>query len=60
MKLEEDGKLKISDELEKYYPGFAEGTTITIENRLTHTSAIYHYTRGYHMSDMKEKTFVDF
>ena len=60
MKLEEEGKLKVSDKLEKYYPGFPEGNTITIENLLTHTSGVYDYTRGYNMPDMKEKTFVDF
>lgn len=60
MKLEEEGKLKLSDKLEKYYPGFPEGNTITIENLLTHTSGIYDYTRGYNMPDMKEKTLVHF
>ena len=60
MKLEEEGKLKLSDKLEKYYPGFSEGNTITIENLLTHTSGIYDYTRGYNMPDIKEKTLVDF
>lgn len=60
MKLEEEGKLKLSDKLEKYYPGFPEGNTITIENILTHTSGIYDYTRRYNMPDMKEKTLVHF
>jgi len=60
IKLEEEGKLKLSDKLEKYYPGFPEGNTITIENLLTHTSGIYDYTRGYNMPDMKEKTLVHF
>lgn len=60
MKLEEEGKLKLSDKLEKYYPDFPEGTKITIENLLTHTSGIYDYTRGYNMPDLTEKTFVDF
>lgn len=60
MKLEEEGKLKLSDKLENYYPNFPEGNKITIENLLTHTSGIYDYTRGYNMPDMKEKTFVDF
>lgn len=60
LKLAEEGKVNVSDKLEKYYPGFPEGNVITIENLLTHTSGIYDYTRGYDKPDMREKTLVDF
>ena len=60
LKLAEEGKINVSDKLEKYYPGFPEGNAITIENLLTHTSGIYDYTRGNNMPNMREKTFVDF
>lgn len=42
--LEEQNKLSIKDKLSKYFPDFANGNKITIENLLTHTSGIYNYT----------------
>ncbi|MDB5206522.1 MAG: beta-lactamase [Flavisolibacter sp.] len=44
MQLQEEGKLTVQDKLSKYFPGFANGDKITIENLLTHTSGIYNYT----------------
>jgi len=38
--LEEDGKLKTSDTIEKYLPDFPRGKEITIEQLLTHTSGV--------------------
>jgi len=41
MKLIEQGKLKLSDQIDNYLPDFpTRGQTITIENLLTHTSGI--------------------
>jgi len=44
LKLAEQGKLSVSDKLNKYFPGFTNADKITIENLLTHTSGIYNYT----------------
>lgn len=44
MQLQEEGKLSLQNKLSKYFPGFANGDKITIENLLTHTSGIYNYT----------------
>jgi CubicO group peptidase (beta-lactamase class C family) len=45
MMLAEQGKLSVTDDIHKYLPGFAtHGTSITIENLLTHTSGIKNYT----------------
>ncbi len=44
LKLQEEGKLSVNDKLSKYFPEFAYGGTITLENLLTHTSGIYNYT----------------
>lgn len=41
---EEDGKLKVTDTVEKYYPGFPRGEKITLHHLLTHTSGIYNFT----------------
>lgn len=40
MKLVEDGKLKLTDSLESYIPGFESGNQITIHMLLSHTSGI--------------------
>jgi CubicO group peptidase (beta-lactamase class C family) len=44
LKLQEQQKLNVKDKLSKYFPGYAKGDSITIENLLTHTSGIYNYT----------------
>jgi CubicO group peptidase (beta-lactamase class C family) len=45
MMLVEQGKLALSDPIEKYLPGYpTQGHTITIEHLLTHTSGIQSYT----------------
>jgi CubicO group peptidase (beta-lactamase class C family) len=41
LQLEEQGKLKLSDDIKKYIPWYnSHGETITVENLLTHTSGI--------------------
>ncbi len=43
--LEQEGKLKVSDEITKHLPGYpTHGKTITVEHLLTHTSGIPSYT----------------
>jgi len=44
LKLQEEKKLSVSDKLNKYFPGYPKGDSITIEQLLTHTSGIYSYT----------------
>ena len=43
--LEEQGKLKVGDNINKYLPDYpTHGHTIKIENLLSHTSGIFNYT----------------
>lgn len=44
MQLQEEGKLSVSDRLDKYFKGFPNGDRITIEHLLTHTSGLHNYT----------------
>lgn len=44
LKLEEEGKLKVTDKLAKYFPNYPKGDSITIHHLLSHTSGIYNYT----------------
>lgn len=55
LQLVQDGKLSLSDDIRKYIPFFdTHGTTITIENLLTHTSGI-----AGNLSDLRMQTVVD-
>lgn len=44
MRLQEQGKLKVTDKLSTYIKDFPQGDKITIENLLQHTSGIFNYT----------------
>ncbi len=44
LKLQEEGKLKVTDKLSKYFPDFPRGDEVTIHHLLTHTSGIHSYT----------------
>ncbi|MCX6317988.1 MAG: serine hydrolase [Bacteroidetes bacterium] len=44
LKLQEQGKLKLSDNLSVYFPDYPKGDSITLYHLLTHTSGIYNYT----------------
>jgi CubicO group peptidase (beta-lactamase class C family) len=44
LKLEEEGKLKLTDKLSQYFPDFPRGNEVTIQHLLTHTSGIHSYT----------------
>jgi CubicO group peptidase (beta-lactamase class C family) len=40
LKLEEEGKLSVTDKLSKYFPDFPRGDEVTLRHLLTHTSGI--------------------
>ena len=42
--LAEQGKLALTDKLEKFFPDFPRGGEITLHHLLTHTSGIHSYT----------------
>ena len=44
LKLAEEGKLKVSDPLGKYFPEIPKASGITLEHLLTHTSGLHCYT----------------
>jgi CubicO group peptidase (beta-lactamase class C family) len=44
LKLQEDGKLKVSDKLSKFLPDYPRGDEVTIRHLLTHTSGIKSFT----------------
>jgi len=45
-RMQEEGKIKLSDPLSKYLPDFPRGDAITLRQLLTHTSGIREYTFG--------------
>jgi CubicO group peptidase (beta-lactamase class C family) len=44
LKLQEEGKLSVSDKLTKFFPEFPRGDEVTIHHLLTHTSGIKSFT----------------
>lgn len=44
LKLQEAGKLNVTDKLSKYFPDFPKGDQITLQQLLTHTSGVHSYT----------------
>ena len=44
LKLREDGKLRVSDKLTKFFPAFPRGGEVTLHHLLSHTSGIHSYT----------------
>ncbi|MBL7827145.1 MAG: serine hydrolase [Saprospiraceae bacterium] len=44
LKLAEQGKLKLTDPVSRFFPDYPKGEHITIHHLLTHTSGIYNYT----------------
>jgi CubicO group peptidase (beta-lactamase class C family) len=44
LKLQEDGKVNVTDKLSKYFPDFPRGDEVTIHHLLTHTSGIKSFT----------------
>lgn len=45
LRLQEQGKLSVTDPLAKYFPDFPRGKPITLHQLLTHTSGIHNYTQ---------------
>lgn len=45
LKLQEQGKLSVTDKVSKYFPSFPRGGDITLEQLMRHTSGIYNYTK---------------
>jgi CubicO group peptidase (beta-lactamase class C family) len=52
LRLQEDGKLNVTDKLSKYFPDFPRGNEVTLHHLLTHTSGIHSFTN-------KDSFFVD-
>ena len=44
LKLQEDGKLEVTDKLTKFIPDYPRGDEVTLHHLLTHTSGITSYT----------------
>jgi len=44
LKLQEEGKISVTDKLSKFIPDFPRGNEVTIHHLLTHTSGIHSYT----------------
>jgi len=44
LKLQDENKLSVNDNLTKYFPDYPNGTKITIHHLLTHSSGIHNYT----------------
>jgi CubicO group peptidase (beta-lactamase class C family) len=44
LKLQEDGKLNVTDKLSKFFPDYPRGDEVTIHHLLTHTSGIKSFT----------------
>jgi CubicO group peptidase (beta-lactamase class C family) len=44
LKLQQDGKLSVQDQLSKFIPGFPRGNEVTLHHLLTHTSGIRGFT----------------
>lgn len=44
LKLQEEGKINVQDQLSKFIPDFPRGNEVTIHHLLTHTSGIHSYT----------------
>ncbi|GEM45593.1 serine hydrolase domain-containing protein [Deinococcus cellulosilyticus] len=44
LKLQEEGKLKVTDPLSTYLPDYPNGQNITLHHLLTHTSGVFNFT----------------
>jgi len=61
MQLQEQGKLKLTDAVSQYIPGYPHGDSITITNLLNHTSGIKSVTslQAYQQARSKAKSIDD-
>ena len=53
--LEEQGKLKVGNQISKYIPSYPNGDKITIHHLLTHTSGIKDFTKMKALQDIAQK-----
>jgi len=60
LKLVELNKLALTDKLNKYYPDFPKGESISIENLLTHTSGIFDWTNSINFFPKNEQSLIGF
>jgi len=60
LKLVELNKLALTDKLNKYYPDFPKGESISIENLLTHTSGILDWTNSINFFPKNEQSLIGF
>jgi len=61
LKLVELGKMKLTDKLSKYYGGFPNGDSITIQHLLTHTSGLHNFTeKDSSINETDEKRMVPY
>lgn len=58
LKLQEEGKLNVSDKLSKFIPDFPRGDEVTIHQLLTHISGIHSYTGKPDFLDRVVKTIT--
>jgi len=61
LKLQEQGKLSVTDKISQYIPGYPNGDKITIHHLLSHTSGIYNYTdnKAFMASDQSQPVTLD-
>jgi CubicO group peptidase (beta-lactamase class C family) len=59
LKLQEQGKLAVSDALSKYYPGYPNGDRITIHHLLSHTAGILDYLQQTEFQAINQSKPVD-
>ena len=61
LKLQEQGKLSVKDNISRYMPGFPNGENITIHHLLTHTSGISDYLKdkGFQSIDQSKPVTLD-
>lgn len=60
LKLVEEGKLSLTDNISKFFPDFLKGGSITIEHLLSHTSGIYAYNNDFSMPVDNETSIINF
>ncbi|MFO0915002.1 MAG: serine hydrolase [Pirellulales bacterium] len=60
LKLVDDGKLSLDDPINKFFPDFSHGGTITVRHLLSHTSGLYDFTRGNDLAQINQQTLIPF
>ncbi|GEM45592.1 serine hydrolase domain-containing protein [Deinococcus cellulosilyticus] len=55
LKLQEEGKLKVTDPLSKYLPDYPNGENITLHHLITHTSGIFNYFERTDLASLRKE-----